>query len=390
MTLWKKVSAPLLLAGLVSPAMINCNGAGIPGVPGGDCPGLKDGNFAALKLQGSAEVQGKLKGFLEAVYSFDKMSAQMEADLIAACTELGKAIGMQDDALKAEPGGGEGAKKVCGAVSGEVKAKLKASAGAKLSIDIAEPKCDVDIEAMNSCLGECGAAVKPGELDASCEGGKVSGTCEAECKGSCTVEAGAGCEGTCGGSCKGDCEGTCAAKNASGKCEGKCDGKCKGECTASCEMQGKADCKGSCSGGCSAEMKAPKCSGNFKPPQVDAQCHANCVAKTAGQVKCSPPGVTIKVEGDAKAQADLKGLVAGLEVALPKIKVIAEGMLPRLKATGEVLVQTAGELPSIAKEAGLQAVACIAAAGEMAGSASASVSVNVEASASVSGSAGGG
>jgi hypothetical protein len=155
-------------------------------------------------------------------------------------------------------------------------------------------------------------------------------------------------------------------------------------------MKGKADCKGSCSGGCSAEMKAPKCSGEYKPPNVDVQCHANCVAKTAGQVKCSPPGATVKIEGDAKAQADLKAIADGLQVALPKIKVIAEGMLPRLKATGEVLVQTGKDLPQIASKAGLQAVACIAMAAEMAVSASASVSVNVEASASVSGSAGGG
>jgi hypothetical protein len=384
MKFWKNVSGPLLLVGLAAPALVNCDG--LPGIPGADCPGLKDGNFASLQIQGSADVQAKLKGFLEAVYSFDKLAAEMEVDLIASCQELGKAIGMDEAALKAEPSGGEGAKKVCAAVAGEVKAKLSAAGNAKLSVELGEPRCEVSIEAMNTCLADCGAAVQPGEFAAACEGGEVSGSCEAECQGTCTVEAGAGCEGQCGGDCKGECDGTCAAKNAEGQCEGKCEGTCKGECTASCKMEGKADCSGSCSGGCSAEMKAPKCSGTFKPPQVDAQCHANCVAKTAAEVECSPPSISIKIEGEAGA--DLQALVDGLTIALPKIVQIQIGMGERLVATGKVLVETGQALPEIASSAGLQAVGCIAMAASMAVEASASVSVNVEASASVSGSVG--
>jgi hypothetical protein len=386
MSFWKKVTPPILLMGLISPALVNCDG--LPGIPGADCPALKDGNFANLKLQGSAEVQGQLKGFLEAVYSFDKLTVEMEAGLIASCKELGTAIGMTDAQLAAEPGGGEGAKKVCAAVAGEVKAKISAAGGASLKAEIGEPRCEVDVQAMMDCLAGCGAAVDPGQIEASCEGGEISGKCDAECKGSCTVEAGAGCEGTCGGSCKGDCEGTCAAKDASGKCDGKCEGTCKGECTASCEMKGKAQCNGKCSGGCSAEIKEPSCSGEFKPPSVNAECHMNCTAKTAGQVKCTPPSVKIKVEG--KASADLEKLIAALEVSLPKIVNIQIGMGKRLVASGEALVKTGQSLPQVASSAGLEAVACIAMAAKMAVSASASVSVNVEASASVGGSVGGG
>lgn len=385
MSFWKKVSAPILLAGLASPALVNCNG--LPGIPGADCPALKDGNFANLQLQGDAAVQGKLKGFLEAVYSLDKLALEMEATLIASCGELGVAIGMDAAKTKAEPKGGEGAKAVCGAVAGEIKAKLSANASAKLSVELGEPKCYVDIDAMTACLGECGAAIEPGKLDASCEGGEISGTCEAECKGSCTVEAGAGCEGECGGSCKGDCEGECSAKGADGKCSGSCKGKCKGECTASCKMEGKAQCSGNCSGGCSAEVKAPKCSGEFKPPSVDPSCHMNCTAKTAASAKCDPPTVAIKIEGDAKGE--LKGLVDGLQVALPKIVNMQIGMGKKLLATCEAIVKGGAELPSIASSAGLQAVACIGMAVQMAAGASASVSVNVEASASVGGSVGG-
>ena len=85
----------------------------------------------------------------------------------------------------------------------------------------------------------------------------------------------------------------------------------------------------------------------------------------------------------------VQALVDGLQVALPKIVNIQIGMGQRLVAQGKALVEAGQALPSIAANAGLQAVGCIAGAAEMAVSASASVSVNVEASASVSGSVGG-
>ena len=385
MSFWKNASAPILFAGLALPVLMNCNG--MPGIPGADCPAMKDGNFAALKFSGGAEVEGKLKGFLEAVYSLDKLALEMETSLIASCKELGTSIGMDEAKLTAEPKGGEGAKTVCGAVAGDIKAKLDAAGEVSLTLELGEPKCEADIDALVDCFGSCGAAIEPGEFEASCEGGEVSGTCEAECSGTCTVEAGAGCEGACGGTCKGECDGECSVKNEDGSCNGKCDGTCKGECTASCKMEGKAECSGSCSGGCSAEIKAPKCSGDFKPPSVSAECQTNCTAKTAASVKCTPPSLDIKVEGEASA--DIEALVAGLQVSLPKIVEIQIGMATRLVATGEALVQAGIDLPGVAAKAGLQAVGCIAIAAEMAIGASASVNVNVEASASVSGSAGG-
>jgi len=385
MSFWKNVSAPILFAGLALPALMNCNGLPIPGA---DCPAMKDGNFADLKFEGSAEVQGKIKGFLEAVYSLDKLALEMETNLIASCKELGMAIGMDEAKLTAEPKGGEGAKAVCTAVAGEVKAKLEAAGEVSLAIELGEPRCEADISAMTDCFAECGVEVSPGEFEASCEGGEVSGTCSAECQGTCTIEAGAGCEGTCEGDCKGECDGTCSTENEDGTCAGKCDGTCKGECTASCKMEGKADCSGSCSGGCSAELEAPKCSGDFKPPSVSADCQANCTAKTAASAKCTPPTIDIKIEGEASA--DIEALVEGLKVSLPKIVEIQIGMATKLVATGEALVSAGAELPSVASQAGLQAIGCVAIAAEMAVSASASVSVNVEASASVSGSAGAG
>lgn len=385
MSLLKKVSAPLLLVGLASPTLMNCDMLG--SLPGMDCPAMKDGNFANLKFEASAEVNTKLKGFLEAVYSLDQLALEMETGLIASCGELGVAIGMSAEETSAEPAGGEGAKKVCAAVAAKVSGTLQAAGGVSLALDIGEPKCEVSVDAMMDCYADCGVQVDPGSVEASCEGGEVSGSCEGECKGKCTVEAGAECGGKCGGACKGECDGECAAKNADGKCEGKCEGTCNGECTASCEVEGKADCKGSCSGGCSVEMKAPKCSGEFKPPSVSADCQANCSAKTAASASCTPPSVNVKVEGEASAE--VQALVDGLQVALPKIINIQIGMGKRLVAQAQALVEMGASLPEVAAQAGLQAVGCIAAAVEMSVSASASISVNVEASASVSGAAGG-
>jgi hypothetical protein len=387
MSFWKKVSAPLLLLGLVSPVLTNCDALGGL-VPGGDCAALKDGNFANLKLEGSAEATAKFKGLLEAVYSLDKLSVEMEANLIASCGELGTAIGMPEAETKAEAKGGEGAKKVCEAVAAKVGGILKASAEAKLSLEVGEPSCKVDIKAMNDCLASCGAVIDPGSVEASCKGGEISGKCSGECKGKCTASAGANCTGKCGGNCKGKCDG----KATEGEAGGKCAGKCEGECSATCEMEAGAKCEGSCSGGCSVEMEAPSCSGTYEPPSVDASCQMNCTAKTAADVKCDPPSVNIKVEG--KASADIEKLVAGLQVALPKIFAMWKGSAERAVGIAKGIVEGAAELPKIAQSfagtAAIQAATCAAMAVEMAGSASASLSVNVEASASVGGSVGGG
>jgi hypothetical protein len=377
MSFVKKISTPMLVLGLASPVLANCGA--LPGIPGADCPGLKDGNFASMKFEGGAEVEGKLKGFLEAVYAFDKVAAELEASLVASCTELGTALEVPEADMKAGEGE-EPAKKACAAVAAKIEGTLKASASVKLGMEVGEPKCYVDVEAMTSCLGECGAAIEPGEISASCEGGEISGECSGECKGSCTLEAGAECSGKCEGTCKGKCDGK--------DTEGSCAGKCEGECSASCKVEGAAECKGSCSGECSVEMKAPQCSGEFKPPKVDAECHMNCTAKTAGSAKCDPPSLAITVEGEASA--DIEKLVAALQVSLPKIIKIQVGTAAKLAASGEALVAAGAEMPDVAAKAGLSAVGCITQAVSMQAEASASVSVNVEASASVSGSAGAG
>lgn len=419
-TRWKLVGTPVALLLLAAPMMVNCGA--LPKVPGplgdiadaaGGCPEVSTGNFADLKISGGAAVEGKVKGFLSAAADLKKLAADVEVGLIASCGKLGKDLGMTEAELAAEPKGGEGAKKVCEAVAAKVSGTLKANTSAKLEVEIDAPKCYADIDFMSSCFGECGSPIKGGDLKASCEGGEISGQCDAKCEGSCTVDAGAECSGTCKASCEGKCDagfkgtcggkcnGKCDGKDSKGKacagtCEGKCDAKaegtctgtCDGKCSGGCEMKAAADCKGTCSGGCSAEMKAPKCSGEFHPPSVDPSCQVNCAAKGMTHMKCDAPNVRIKSNG--KADAELQKLIAALQVSLPEIAKIQLGMGEKVVASAVGLGKGAADLKDVAAAAGAKALVCIAVAGEAAVSASASLKVNVSASASVGGSVKGG
>lgn len=417
---WKMVAMPVAIVVLAAPMLINCGS--MPKLPGpagdladaaGGCPEMDSGDFASMKISGGAAVEGKVKGFLSAAADLKKLAADMEIGLIASCGQLGKDLGMAEADVTAEPKGGEGAKKVCEAVAAKVSGALKANAAASLDIQIDPPKCYADIEFMTKCFGDCGSPISGGDIKASCEGGKISGTCDAECKGGCTVDAGAECKGSCkascsgscdagfSGSCGGNCDGKCDSKDSKGKpCAGKCDGKCDakasgtctgtcgGKCSGSCEMKAAAKCSGSCSGGCSAEVKAPKCEGEFKPPKVDPSCQINCAAKGVTHMKCDPPNVRIVAKG--AANQDVTKLIAALQVSLPQIVKIQMGMGE--KAVGAVagLVKGAVDIKGVAASAGAKALVCIASAVSATAGASASLNVNVSASASVGGSVKGG
>jgi hypothetical protein len=347
-------------------------------LPGGECKALETGNFASVTVNGGASVKGKVVAFLEAAKGLQNLSIEVEAGLIRSCAELGVAIGMPAADLKAEPDEGKGAEAVCEKVSARIEAIVKA--GGELEIGIAPPRCYANVEAMTQCLAGCGAAVEPGKLEASCEGGEIAGSCSGECNGTCSAQGGVQCDGECEGQCNGKCDG----KDNSGACDGRCEGRCQGEC----KVSGEAKCNGTCTGSCSVEMKAPKCTGEFKPPKVDASCHARCSAKLAKSARCEPPQVFADAKGEASAE--LKKLALALRAKLPAIVKIQLAVGKRAALAAEAVVDAGGELPGVVGEAGMEALACVGAGIDMAASASASVSVSVEASASVSGSASGG
>lgn len=345
-------------------------------LPGGECKALASGNFAAVTVNGGAGAKAKVVAFLEAAHQLKGLAAEVDLSLTQSCTELGVAIGLPAADLRPEPGGA-GAKRVCEKVAARVEAIVKASGS--LEIEVAPPHCYANVEAMTQCLAGCGAVVEPGKLEASCKGGELAGRCNGECSGSCSAQGGVQCEGECQGQCNGRCNGN----TVSGRCDGRCEGRCQGDC----KLSGKAKCEGTCSGSCSVDFVAPSCTGEFKPPKVDVSCQARCSAKTAALVRCEPAQVFVDAKGEASAE--LKQLALALRATLPKIIKIEVGLGKRVALAAETVVDAGAALPGVVADAGMEALGCIGAAIDMAGSASASVSVSVEASASVSGSAGG-
>ena len=402
-----------------APLLMDCGGGmpGVPGVPGAGCPAniadaqaVMSANFG---LQG--ELEGKVKAALAAGANLQKLAADVEGEVAVACGNLAKDLGATDIEPK-EEGPGKKAEAACQAA---VKAigEFKAKASGKLSVKVEPPKCSASMNAMAECAGSCDATIKPGEAKVSCEGGEISGKCEGQCKGQCTVEAGAKCEGSCGGTCEGSCEANFAGK-CDGKCNGKCDGKdskgaacagtcdgkcegsgkgscsgtCKGSCSASCTMEGKATCEGTCSGGCSAEFKEPKCSGEVKPPEMSAECKANCDAEINAKLECQPARVAVNLEGAADAQAAGK-LKAAIEANLPAILKVAIGMKGKLEgvvANVKASIEGASAAVKGGGTAALKIAGCFAASLEAQVKASASINVSVQASASASAEAGAG
>jgi hypothetical protein len=362
------------------------------------------------------ELEGKVKAALAAGANLQEIAIQVEGEVAAACAGLAVDLGASEgDTQPAEEGPGKKAEAACNAA---VKAlgSLKAKAGGSLTAEVVPPKCSASMSAMADCAASCDANIKPGSAKVECEGGEISGKCDAECKGSCTVEAGATCEGSCGGACQGTCEGNVSGK-CEGTCEGKCDGKdskgacagncdgtckgnanascngtCKGTCSASCTMQAKAQCEGTCSGGCSVEIKEPKCSGEVKPPEMSAECQANCDAQVSGKVECIPARVTVKLAGSADAQAASK-LKAAIEKNLPALLKVTLGMKGKLEgvmSNVQASLEGVKGVVSGGGQAALKVGGCIAASLKAQADASVSINVSVKASASASGEAGAG
>ncbi|MFZ5891237.1 MAG: hypothetical protein ACOY0T_09315 [Myxococcota bacterium] len=416
------MSAPLLLTecGKV-PGAPAPNLPGAPaGVPGASdaCPAniadaaaIMNTNFG---LQG--ELEGKVKAALAAGANLQKIAADVEGDVTAACTNLAKDLGVGDDALKpAQDGPGKKAEAACNAASKAI-GELKAKAQGKIAVEAKPPVCAASVNAMADCAAKCDATVKPGSVKVDCEGGKMSGKCDAKCEGECTVDAGAKCEGTCSASCNGECKaefngkcdgnckGKCDGKDAKGKCAGTCDGKCegkgngtcsgecKGECSGGCTMKAKGECNGTCTGGCSVEFKEPKCTGEVKPPQMSAECKANCDAEVKAKLECTPGHVNVTAQGSADAAAATK-LKGALEKNLPALLKVSMGMKSKI---GNVAgnVRTSLEGVKAAANAGgvaaLKAAACVGASLEAQAKATVSIDVSIKASASASASASGG
>lgn len=406
----RRVSWPIVFAALAAPFMINCGALPkVPGLPGG-CPDMsKPEEIAKFDFQGSfklqAPVAAKIKAGVQASVDMKTIADKIDADLTAACGNIAKDLGDTNQYKNASD-----ACKAAAKLIGDTKAKLGASASVKL--DMTEPKCGLDVGAYADCGASCDATVKPGGADIQCEGGKLEGTCSAQCTGDCDLSAAAACNGECSGSCdadisgtcSGNCNGKCDGKASSGSCAGKCEGKCsgnvkaqcKGKCGGSCHLAAAASCQGTCSGTCSAKMEAPKCTGTVKPPQMSADCKAHCDAQVQAKASCTPPVVLVRIVGASDAAAATK-LQTTIEKNLPVVLNVAVGLakqIPTLVANVKSVVEGVQGVVQTAtsdKIAGAALIACVAmpfkGAIEAAAGVTASVNVSVSVQGSVSGSA---
>ncbi len=419
---WRRVTGPIVFAGLSAPFIANCGGA-MPSLPGGggglpgagNCPDMAkveaiDSFDFGKEFKLKADVAAKIKAGASAAVEMQELSAKIDGELKTACGNLAHDLGGSGDYKD-----GQEACKAAEKIMGDVKAKIGGNLTIKL--DFSEPHCGVDIQAYGDCAGHCDASVTPGKADVKCEGGKLEGSCSAQCSGDCEISGSAACSGECSGSCdaeiKGGCSGTCQGKcdgkatpagagaQCAGTCEGKCSGnvkaECKGKCGGSCHMKAAASCSGTCSGSCSAEMQAPKCTGTVEPPKMSAECKAKCDAKLSAKAECTPPHVALRIAGGADVQLMAK-FQAAVVKNLPDVLTVSIGMAKHLTEVAgnmEVVIQgvqagiqgagdplTIGRLTACVGapfKGALDAVANV--------KASVNVSVNVQASASASGSA---
>ncbi len=308
------------------------------------CTEFKVGATVDANVGGSAQS----KVALQAVADLGGIAAAAVEDLTGACRGIAQDLDAPADKQTAADAleGTDKMKAWCDLVfaSGGVFATAKAQAGGTIAIKFVPPQCNVSVSAQAQCQGSCDVSGKC-DIKANpptCTGGKL----EVECKGTCMASGSAAL--SCTGQCSGNCSGSCQAEGGvecKGKCDGACSvatdsgGNCNGTCKGTCSVTApNVQCMGSCSGTCSAScmgsaMASVKCDGtcmgDYQPIsctggkleggcKVDAHCQANCNASAQAKADCSPPEVTVVVEGSANAELAGK-LVATLKAHLPAL-----------------------------------------------------------------------
>ncbi len=336
---------------------------------------------------------GKIAAFAGAVDALVKTANKLKVTVGTSCAAIATDLGQKNVPSVKDPNDpkfDDNLQQAC--TMAQAAIQLEIDAGATIGVEVIPGQCSIDAKAQFSCEAECSVSgsCDPGSIEVRCEPGELSGQCDAQCQGSCTVTSGTvDCQGQCSGACSGDCGGTCVATGAKGACNGKCNGACNGKCTGTCSIiPPSAKCQGSCKGGCSISYKAPKCEGKLKPPScdVDADCEAGCNAQAQFKAECSPPQINVVIGG--KASVNLKST---LSANLPALFIAGIEQ-------GKDVVLAAGDVADKAvpaAEAALGVAACFFKYGaDLASnfgasiSASASVSVSIQASASVSAKAG--
>jgi modification target Cys-rich repeat protein len=337
-----------------------------------------DGDF------GTSLEARRLELFLRSSADLFDAARATEIDLLRTCRAMGTELGMTDAEIFAggsSRDGTAGVETACTNVDAQIHTDLvTVTAGATVLVELQStpPRCDVFVSAYADCVADCDVAVDPGSVELTCEGGELRGQCDAECTGTCAVEVDAACSGTC----EGYCEGNCSARASDGSCAGSCVGTCHGQCI----VESAASCTGECRGSCSVAFREPRCTGDVRAPMASASCQADCDARVAADVMCTPGETHLVITGlaSADAMARAEHLRAAFEVgAASMFELRARTAL--IVDSGAAFVAAAPHAADDASSLTNAAIGCAVAAAVDAADAAASLRVSVSVTVMVSG-----
>jgi hypothetical protein len=377
---WRLLATPVALAALGLPA-VACDGTSALPSPGDLCctdftPGA-DLSAVDWQIKTDVKASASFGAFMQAAADFTGTASAVVTDLAAACQQLAIDLGA-DEKMVTETNPAKRTTAWCNLATTKLNEQVKG----KIEVTVQPPSCTVSVNAQASCEAKCNVDAscmgQLGDIKVRCEPGKLSGRCDADCTAKC--EGSANLAVTCTGACRGTCEGQCDGMASGGRCAGVCNGKCRGTCEV---MAGaKVACEGECTGGCSAELKAPRCKGELKPPDVsckaDASCTGSCEASASARAECKDPSVEITSTLDPK-------IIASLKLNLPKIYSIAGARGALLLKNAKAVVDFGADFSANAdlSSLSLKAGACILPAVNSIGAALANVDASVKASAAV-------
>lgn len=327
------------------------------------------------KIEGAQKVS--FAAFMQAAADFTGAASATVTDLTAACQQLAVDLGADEKAVK-ETNPAKRATAWCDLAKGQLDKQIKG----KIEFSYQPPSCTVNINAQASCEANCNVdASCMGDLGSAtvrCDPGQLSGKCDGQCTAKC--EGSANLAVTCDGTCEGTCEGMCEGKASGGQCAGNCAGKCRGTCNV--KSGAMVECEGDCTGGCSVEVRAPKCKGELKEPDVsckaDASCSGSCQASASARAECKEPALEITSNLDPK-------IIASLKLGLPRILSIADARSKLLVKNAKAMLDFGADFTGSAdiSKLSLKAGACIIPAGNSVEAALENVNASLAASASV-------
>jgi hypothetical protein len=348
-------------------ALMGCSSNPIPALC---CTEYQPGtDMSAVDFHVDANLQGQFRAFAQASGDMSVVAGQAVADATNACRNIAVDLGNDPNDMGANGKAGVDLMNFwCAQAVTQINATFTATGVAKgaLTINVTPAQCTASLQASATCQancqvnGSCDIKANPpvctgGKLDIDCKG-ECDVTAQAptiDCTGSCMGMCSGSCEASPGGvavDCQGTCQGTCAAGTGAGQTGIQADGSCNGKCQGKCVMSAQApsvSCQGTCEGSCNAActtspgQASVKCSGSCKADytpisctggtlsggcNVDAHCQANCNASVDAKAECTPPTLTISVNGtvQASAQGQFNVLVNTIQTNVPKLFLIAK------------------------------------------------------------------